>query len=72
MVQAYIDLSQSLGPEINIISEQSAQRTYAQFQNYTNAGFSKKEAFALVLAAMKPVNFTENISNAVKQASEKL
>jgi hypothetical protein len=71
VVKTCIDVRRRLEPELAAHSMVATQAIHRDFVNYQKAGFTKTQAFALVLAAVKPSNFTEILTNASKSASTK-
>lgn len=54
-----LDVGDDLEPEMTRLSTVTSKSKWRNYQNYTNAGFTAEQAFSLVLASVKPVNFTE-------------
>ncbi len=71
VIKTYVDVRGELEPELAAHSVLATKAIHRDYQNYQKAGFTKAQAFALVLAAVKPVNFSEALSNGVKSASTK-
>ncbi len=59
-----IDVRKEMEKELAELSKIKAQALYRDYKNYANAGFGKTEAFKLVLASIKPINFSEMLSKA--------
>lgn len=58
-----LDIYDDLNPEFVRISALKAKGLRNDYDNYRKAGFTKEEAFKLVIASIKPINFTEIIKN---------
>ena len=65
VVKTLTDIRCGLEPELAAQSLASAKATHRDFMNYKEAGFTEEQAFTLVLAAIKPVNFSEMLTKGV-------
>ena len=59
LLGALIETYNDLEPELEASSSLGAKAKRRDFTNYVKAGFTKEQAFTLVLASIKPVNFAE-------------
>lgn len=59
LLKALIETHKDLEPELAVSSFLGAKAKRRDFTNYVKAGFTKEQAFSLVLASIKPINFTE-------------
>ncbi len=66
LLQTFCDLREECAPELERNSVFSAKATHRDYQNYVSAGFTKQQAFALVLASIKPSSVGEAIGAGVK------
>lgn len=69
-----LGVRRELEPEIAKFSSLFAEARYRDFVNYTVVGFTKEQAFALMLAAVKPFNseaFMNLVKDGAKSASTK-
>lgn len=64
LMKTGIDIRKEMEKELAELSKIKAQALYRDYRNYTKAGFRKTEAFKLILASIKPINFSEILSKA--------
>ncbi len=64
LLKAGIDIRKEMEEELAELSKIKAQTLYRDYKNYTKVGFGKTEAFKLILASIKPINFSEMLSKA--------
>jgi len=72
MVKLRTDICSDLEPELAADSVVATRALYRDYKNYQNAGFTKAQAFALVLARVKPASFGEAIQNISKSVSDEV
>lgn len=66
LIKLGIDLEGDIKPQLMALSLLKAKSRFRDYQNYKKAGFSATQAFVLVLASIKPINFSEILSSASK------
>ena len=64
------DIRDDLEPQLARSSNTHAKALYRDYANYTKAGFSKQQAFQLVIASIKPLNFMELLKSAANGAGK--
>lgn len=64
LLKAGIDIRKEMEKELAELSKIKTQALYRDYKNYAQAGFGKTESFKLVLASIKPINFSEMLSKA--------
>ncbi len=69
LVNAGIDIAKGLDGEISTISKLSAKRLFQGYEDLCKAGFTKDEAFRIILARIKPINFSEILNQTNRSAS---
>jgi len=69
LVNAGIDIAKDLDGEISTISKMSAKRLFQGYKDLRSAGFTKDEAFRIILAKIKPINFSEILNQTSRSAS---
>jgi hypothetical protein len=70
LIMLYTDGAEALVEKMRKFQEVDAKALFDKFTAYKKAGFSEDQAFALVLAGIKSINFTEllnNVTNSVKE-----
>jgi hypothetical protein len=67
-----IDVYKDLENERKEMVAMGAKAKYAKYSAYVDAGFSRGDAFKLVLAEIKPVNFTEALNKVTKEVTARL
>lgn len=70
LLKTGIDVRKEMEKELAELSKIKAQALYRDYKNYTEAGFGKTEAFKLILASIKPVNFSETLNKASSLAKK--
>jgi hypothetical protein len=70
LLKALNDTNMDLEPELEVFSSLKAKGMRRDYSNYVKAGFSKDQAFTLVLASVKPANFT--VTEILKSASRSI
>ena len=70
LVSALIDVREGLDEPLARLSKLNAHDLYRKFTDHQEAGFSKEQAFTLVLAGIKPVNFSEVVSKSATSGVE--
>lgn len=65
-----IEVRKGLKDELEDISKLNAEAKMRDFKNLTTAGFDEEQAFKIVLATIKPVNFAEILQNINKKLQE--
>ena len=74
LLEAWNDTYSELEPELEVSALLKAKALRRDYTSYVRAGFSKNQAFTLVLASVKPVNFTEimrGVASATKSTPDK-
>ncbi|MDP3999103.1 MAG: hypothetical protein Q8P76_00725 [bacterium] len=66
-----LDVGDDLGPELARLSAMTAKNKRRAYTDYAAAGFTAEQAFSLVLASVKPVNFTEMLNKSNVLSREK-
>lgn len=69
LVNAGIDIAKDLDGEISTISNMSAKMMFRGYKDLCEAGFKRHEAFRIILAKIKPINFSEAIQQASRPAT---
>ena len=64
LIKTLNEVRSNLEPELALNSLLGAKAMHRDYKNYEKAGFNKNQAFALVLASVKPFNFTELVNSA--------
>jgi len=62
LLNTALDIGDDLEKELNRLSAMTAKNKWRAYQNYVKFGFTAEQAFSLVLASVKPVNFTEMLN----------
>lgn len=74
-LKTIVDVADEMRPELNRLAVITAASKWQSYHSYIRAGFTPEQAFSLVLASVKPVEFTkqlgESVGKAVSGASEK-
>ncbi len=72
LLKALNETHKDLMPELEVNSLLGAKAKRRDFTNYVEVGLSKDQAFKLVLASIKPLNFTEALTviNSSRSKSE--
>jgi hypothetical protein len=70
LVGTISDIRHDLEPQLDKMSALGASALYRDYQHYVEAGFTKDQAFRLVLAALKPFSFSEMLSAAASNAAK--
>lgn len=65
LLGTFNDVRKDLGPQLAKHSSLSAKALHRDYRNYVAVGFTKDQAFKLVLAAIKPLSFTDGIGGAI-------
>ena len=74
LVGALIDVREGLDDQLARLSQISAHSRFRQFEHYKTEGFTKEQAFMLVLAQIKPVNFeavNKGVTSGLEAAARK-
>jgi len=71
LLDTFSGLRESLEPQLDKMSALSAKALHRDYKHYVAAGFTKEQAFKLVLAAIKPFNFGEVLTSAASNAKSK-
>lgn len=70
LLEALSGVYKDLEPELATLSSQRAKALRRVFADYVRAGFTKDQAFTLVLASIKPFSFTEVLKNVKLRTKE--
>jgi len=68
-----MDLLDDMDEEVQRLQAMKAKNTFRQYQEYAMAGFSKEQAFTMVLASIKPTDFSDlakSVGEGAKRVSQ--
>ena len=65
LASTLIDVREGLDDQLARLSQILAHSRFRQFEHYKMEGFTKEQAFMLVLSGIKPVTLSEAVSNGV-------
>ncbi|MDO8669501.1 MAG: hypothetical protein Q7K65_04365 [Candidatus Buchananbacteria bacterium] len=69
LVSALADVTENLDDQFARLSQITAHSRFRKLEQYVTEGFSKEQAFLLVLSEVKPVNLAEIMSSGQNAAS---
>ena len=69
LLDLVIGITEKMEPELAKLSKIKAKALFRDYSNLNDAGFSKSQAFKIILAQIKPIIFTDIISTMANTAS---
>jgi hypothetical protein len=69
VLKEFADISEELEPEMARLSAIEAKKEHRNLDNYKAAGFTNQQAFALVLASLKPFDSGSILSGVIQGSS---